>query len=286
MEKGKLRYIIHKKSKGNSNLSAQLYQMYLFEHILDRVSLSKYKNNIILKGGLLLSSIIGDDERTTKDMDATLKNFPLEIQSVEKIISEILHIDTGDNISFEVIDIKDIREDDEYGGFKISILAKMSTLKIHLAIELTTGDKITPREIEYSYNSHFEDRKISILAYTVETIIAEKYQTIIARDIYNTRMKDFYDIYVLVTENKSKINLNNLILAIKNTFAYRNTEIDIEEIKEQLENMKINNRLISLWENYQKTAPYSEKIKYEELYTALDWITNILAKEKMVVEIK
>ena len=286
MEKGKLRYIIHKKSKGNSNLSAQLYQMYFFEHILDRVSLSKYKNNIILKGGLLLSSIIGDDERTTKDMDATLKNFPLEIQSVEKIISEILHIDTGDNISFEVIDIKDIREDDEYGGFKISILAKMSTLKIHLAIELTTGDKITPREIEYSYNSHFEDRKISILAYTVETVIAEKYQTIIARDIYNTRMKDFYDIYVLVTENKSKINLNNLILAIKNTFAYRNTEIDIEEIKEQLENMKINNRLISLWENYQKTAPYSEKIKYEELYTALIWITNILSEEKTVVEIK
>lgn len=205
MDKEKLKSIISNKAKGNSNLSAQLYQMYFFEHILERLSKSKYKHNIILKGGLLLSSIIGDDERTTKDMDATLKSLPLEKDNVIQIINDILSIDLEDGITFKIENVKDIRQENEYGGFKINILASMSTLKIFLAIELTTGDKITPREIEYKYISHFEDKTISILAYTIETVLAEKYQTIIVRDIYNTRMKDFYDIYILLKDNKEKL---------------------------------------------------------------------------------
>lgn len=276
MNKDKLKNIISKKVQGNNNLSAQLYQMYFFEHILDRISKSKYKHNIILKGGLLLSSIIGDDERTTKDMDATIKSLPLTRENVEEIINEVLNIDTEDEITFEVVDIKDIREEDEYGGFKINILAKMDTLKVYLAIELTTGDKITPREIEYQYSSHFEDRKIPILAYTLETIIAEKFQTIIDRDIYNTRMKDFYDIYILIKDNKEKINFENLILAIRNTFKKRNTELNLEDIKNQLQILKTNNNLNNLWSNYQKNAPYSSNIKYEELFESIEYIINIL----------
>lgn len=276
MNKDKLKNIISKKVQGNNNLSAQLYQMYFFEHILDRISKSKYKHNIILKGGLLLSSIIGDDERTTKDMDATIKSLPLTRENVEDIINEVLNIDIEDEITFEVVDIKDIREEDEYGGFKINILAKMDTLKVYLAIELTTGDKITPREIEYKYSSHFEDRKIPILAYTLETIIAEKFQTIIDRDIYNTRMKDFYDIYILVKDNKEKINFENLILAIRNTFKKRNTELNLEDIKNQLQILKTNNNLNNLWSNYQKNAPYSSNIKYEELFESIEYIINIL----------
>ena len=221
MNKDKLKSIISKKANGNNNLSAQLYQMYFFEHILDRLSKSQYKNNIILKGGLLLSSIIGDDERTTKDMDATLKSLPLERENVIQIVNDILNIDLDDGITFKIEDVKDIREESEYGGFKINILAMMLTLKVYLAIELTTGDKITPREIEYNYNCIFENKKIPILAYTLETVIAEKYETIIARDIYNTRMKDFYDIYVLIKDNKEKIDFKNLITAIKNTFKNR-----------------------------------------------------------------
>jgi len=232
MNKDKLKNIISKKAAGNNNLSAQLYQMYFFEHILDRLSKSKYKHNIILKGGLLLSSIIGDDERTTKDMDATLKSLPLERENVETIISDILNVYVDDGITYEIVDIKDIRQESEYGGFKINILATMTTLKVYLAIELTTGDKITPREIEYNYNCIFEDKKIPILAYTLETVIAEKYQTIIDRDIYNTRMKDFYDIYILIKDNKEKIDFDNLILAIKNTFKNRETELNIKDIKE------------------------------------------------------
>ncbi len=283
MDKDKLRSIISKKAKGNSNVSAQLYQMYFFEHILERLSESKYKHNIILKGGLLLSSIIGDDERTTKDMDATLKSLPLEKDNVIEIITEILNTKVDDGIKFKIENIKDIREDNEYGGFKINILATMDNLKVYLAIELTTGDRITPREILYMYNSHFEDKKIPILAYTLETLIAEKYQTIIERDIYNTRMKDFYDIYVLINDNKEKINFKNLVLAIKNTFNYRETELNVENIKEQLNNMKSNEQLIKLWKNYQITAPYSSNISFENLLDSLEYITNILSEEEVTI---
>lgn len=283
MNKDKLKSVIREKANSDNNLSAQLYQMYFFEHILDRLSKSKYKHNIILKGGLLLSSIIGDDERTTKDMDATLKSLPLEREEITQIISDILNIDLDDGIDFKIEDVKDIRQESEYGGFKINIQATMSTLKVYLAIELTTGDQITPREIEYNYNCHFEDKKIPILAYTIETVIAEKYQTIIARDIYNTRMKDFYDIYVLVKENTEKIDFKNLVMAIKNTFINRETELNIEEIKEQLSNMKTNNQLMILWKKYQVTAPYSSDIFFENLFDSLDYITNILSEEEVMI---
>lgn len=283
MNKDRLKNIISKKANGNNILSTQLYQMYFFEHILDRLSISKYRHNIILKGGLLLSSIIGDDERTTKDMDATMKSLPLEKEFVEKIINEILNIKIDDGITYEIVDIKDIREEDEYGGFKINILAKMDNLKVYIAIELTTGDKITPREIEYNYNSHFDNRIIPIFAYTIETVIAEKYQTIIARDIFNTRMKDFYDIYVLINDNKEKIDFENLVAAIKNTFKHRETELDISNIREQLKSMKTNERLIKLWSNYQITAPYSSNISFNKLFKALEYITNILSEEEVIV---
>ena len=279
MNKDKLKNIISKKAKGNNNVSSQLYQMFFFEKILERISKSKYKHNIILKGGLLLSSIIGDDERTTKDMDATLKSLPLEKDYVYNVLNEILSIDLYDNIDFEIVDIKDIREEDEYGGFRINILATMETIKIYLAIELTTGDKITPREIEYKYQCIFEDKKIPIFAYTLETVIAEKYHCITTRGIFNTRMKDFYDIYVLINNNKAKINLNNLVLAIKNTFKKRDTILDIDDINELLKNMKSNERLITLWNKYKVTAPYTEKIEYDDLFEPLENITNILSNE-------
>ncbi len=274
----KLKSIISKKAKGNNNIAAQLYQMYFFEHFLERLEKSEYRYNIILKGGLLLSSILGDDERTTKDMDATLKSLPLEKEKVEKIINDILKIEINDDIIYKIIDIKDIRQESEYGGFKINILATMSTLKVYIAIELTTGDKITPREIDYDYNCVFEDKKISILAYTMETVIAEKYHTIIYRDIYNTRMKDFYDIYVLIQENKDKIDFKNLVLAIKNTFKNRNTIINNNDIRKQLENMKSNETLMKLWVNYQQTSPYSKDILFEDLFSALEYITSFLSE--------
>ena len=276
MKKDKLRYIISKKTKGDSKLSGHLYQMFFFERILERISKSKYRSNIILKGGLLLSSVIGEDERTTKDMDTTLKSITLEKQNIYNIFREILSINLNDDVIFKIVDIKDIRREDEYGGFKINIMALMDNLKVYMAVEITTGDKITPREIQYNYNSIFEDKKIPILAYTNETIIAEKYQTVIIRGVLNTRMKDFYDIYILISKNKDKINVENLQNAIKNTFEYRNTKIDIVEIKEIIEDISKDENMKRQWQNYQSNAGYAKGILFEQLFEPLYYITSIL----------
>ena len=196
-------------------------------------------------------------------------------------MEDILNIDTGDDIAYKIIDIKDIRQESEYGGFKLNILATMQTLRVYLAIELTTGDKITPREIEYNYNSLFENKKIPILAYNVETVIAEKFQAIIDRDIYNTRMKDFYDIYVLIEEKKEIIDTKNLIQAIENTFKKRNTSLNASNIKEQLKSLKTSERLKKLWLQYQISAPYSTGISFEELFSPLLYITTLLINQEI-----
>lgn len=211
-------------------------------------------------------------------MDATLKSLPLEKDNVLEIVTEILNVKVDDGIKFKIESCKDIRQESEYGGFKLNILATMDNLRVYLVIELTTGDKITPGEILYMYNSHFEDKKIPIFSYTLETLISEKCQTIVDRDIYNTRMKDFYDIYILINDNKEKINFGNLVLAVENTFKYRKTELNIEKIKEQLDNMKSSEQLIKLWKNYQIIAPYSNNISFDSLFELLEYITNILSE--------
>lgn len=152
----------------------------------------------------------------------------------------------------------------------------MQTVKVYLAIEFTTGDTITPKEIEYNYHSLFEDRKIPILAYTIETVIAEKFEAIISRNIYNTRMKDFYDIYVLITEKKATIDLVNMKQAIKNTFKNRKTDLNIFDINMELEQMKESNYLKELWKKYNLTAPYSNRISFEEIFEALYFIVKTL----------
>ena len=149
MNSDKLNDIIKKKSKGNNNLAHHLHQMFFFEHVLMRLEKSKYKDNIILKGGVLLSSIIGEDLRTTKDMDTTLKSLPLNIDSIKNIFDSILSIDINDNVNFEIVSIKDIRLEDEYGGFRINVKSTFDKIRTNFFIEITTGDIITPREIEY-----------------------------------------------------------------------------------------------------------------------------------------
>ena len=156
----------------------------------------------------------------------------------------------------------------------------MDNIKIYLSVEITTGDKITPREIEYNYNSIFENKKIPILAYTTETIIAEKYHTVITRGLLNTRMKDFYDIYILFSKNKEKISIDNLKLAIKNTFEHRKTKINILEIEEIIINISKDKKMKDLWKNYQKNATYAREIAFEELFSPLKFITSILQENK------
>lgn len=277
MNSDKLNDIIKKKSKGNNNLSHHLHQMFFFEHVLMRLEKSKYKDNIILKGGVLLSSIIGEDLRTTKDMDTTLKSLPLNIDSIKNIFGNILSIDINDNVNFEIASIKDIRLEDEYGGFRINVKGTFDKIRTNFFIEITTGDVITPREIEYQYNSIFEDKKINIMAYTVETVIAEKFNSVISRNIISTRAKDFYDVYMLMNENN--INNENLIKAIKNTFNNRNTEYNINRFKEIIELLKESNSLKQVYFNYQNKLEYTKKVSFEDTIDAIIKIVNILEEK-------
>lgn len=282
MNSDKLNDIIKKKSKGNNNLAHHLHQMFFFEHVLMRLEKSKYKDNIILKGGVLLSSIIGEDLRTTKDIDATLKSLPLNIDSIRSIFEDILSIDIEDNVNFEIVNIKDIRLEDEYGGFRINVKGTFDKIRNNFFIEITTGDIITPREIEYKYNSIFEDKKINIMAYTIETIVAEKFESIISKNITTTRAKDFYDLYMLMNKHKNNINNKNLVKAVKNTFNKRNTEFNIDSFKEVLEMLEENNSLKRLFTAYQQKLEYTKTVSFDDTIASISMIIDILEQELVV----
>ena len=276
MNSDKLNNIIKKKSNGNNNLAHHLHQMFFFEHVLMRLEKSKYRDNIILKGGVLLASIIGEDLRTTKDIDATLKSLPLNIDSIRNIFEEILSIDIDDNVNFEIVYIKDIRLEDEYGGFRINVKGTFYKVRTNFFIEITTGDIITPREIKYKYNSIFGNKKINIMAYTIETIIAEKFESIISKNITTTRAKDFYDLYMLMNKHKNNINNKNLVKAIENTFNKRNTEFNIDNFKEIVEIIEENNTLKRVFTDYQDKLEYTKQVNFDD--TIKD-IVNILESE-------
>ena len=279
MNADKLKNIIYKKAHGNSDISQKFYQLFYFERILERISISNYRGQIILKGGLLLTSIIGNDERTTKDMDATLKGIPLTKNDVEKVFNEILHIDIDDGVSFQIISIKDIRLEDEYGGFRLNILSKLDNNKTYITVELTTGDVITQREMKYNYNSIFEDKKIPIMSYTLETVLAEKFQTIVTRGLFNTRLKDFYDVYILINTKIDDLNRSNLIKAIKNTFKRRETNFDLEQFNEVINDLSNDNNMNNLWNEYISKNSYAKNVKFEDTINALKEIIEILESE-------
>lgn len=278
MNSDKLNAIIKKKANGNSNLSHHFHQMFFFEHVLMRLEKSEYKDNIILKGGVLLSSIIGNDLRTTKDIDATLKGLPLTIEMVEEIFKEILSVDIKDNVYFELVSIKDIRITDEYGGFRLNIKGTFYKIRTNFFIEITTGDIITPREIKYKYSSIFEDKKINIMAYTIETIIAEKFESIISKNITTTRAKDFYDLYMLIDNHKDEIDNGVLKRAVINTFNKRNTTYDINLFRETLEILESSDTLKNVFMDYQSKLVYPQKVEYKKTIEALNLIIDILSK--------
>jgi len=250
----------------------EVLQNYMFERILERISVSKYKSNFILKGGLLLSSIMGIDTRTTMDMDTCIKGISLTEEQLYKVLQEILNIDREDNITFEIRNSEPIREDDNYGGLKYNILAKFEHLRVNLSIDIATGDIITPREIEYEYRMMFEDRKLKIMTYNVETIIAEKFQTVISRGLLNSRMKDYYDLYYLLTYQQ--ISIENLKEAIIKTFEKRETDmLGIQQVISEIRNSDF---VKNLWSSYSTKHSYANQIKFEQVIEVIERISDYL----------
>jgi predicted nucleotidyltransferase component of viral defense system len=234
----------------------EILQMYFFERILERLSKSEYKTNFVIKGGLLISSLIGVENRTTMDMDTTVKGIPLEEGLIKEIVEKIISIPIDDGIKFEIIGMEHIREDDNYDNFRISLIANIGKTKNPMKIDITTGDPITPREIEYRYPCIFSKEDIKVLAYPLETILAEKYESIIKRNIASTRMRDFYDIYALFRLKEREIDFGILKTAIIRTATKRDSLEILKDSEEILSDIKNDSYLRNLW------VVYIDKNKY------------------------
>lgn len=267
-----------------NNLEPQdIMQMYFFERLLYRISKSKYKNNFILKGGLLLSAIFGDERRTTQDMDTMIKGLPLDTKELENIINEIISIDCEDDINFKIKNTKEIRVIDKYGGLKVNLIGFKEHLQVPLSIDITVGDPITPRELEFKYKCMFDDSYIKIMAFNKETIIAEKFETFITDNIMNTRAKDFYDLYTLLTRFYDELNKDTLVKAIKNTFKRRETNYDIEKIVKTFNLIKESDKLKQNFKNYKNKKSYAENVNYDDVMNSINLIIELLEQESVEV---
>ena len=265
-----------KKIAAQKKISAQLVlQNYMLERLLERISLSQFTNNFILKGGFLISVILGLDTRATLDLDLTIKGFTLSNETIQKIFSEICSINLDDNISFEVLNVSDIRENDDYPGSRVALKANYENISVPLTVDVTTGDIITPSEIQYSYNLTFENRTIKILAYNVETILAEKIETVLSRNIANTRIRDFYDIHILYSLRGTECSISTLKQALKRTAEKRGSIKILENYIAIIEEIKNNQELQNFWQRYQKNFDYAQNISFQE---TCDSILNIMEK--------
>lgn len=279
----KLKNKIKKRAKEIGAQPQELMQMYFFERLLYRISISRYKFNFILKGGLLLSAIIRDERRTTSDMDTMIKGIDIESDELLRIIQEIINIETDDNISFEIEKAKDIRIDDIYGGVNVKLIAKKDGLIVPLFIDITTKDPITPREIEFKYKSLFDDTYIKIMAFNKETIIAEKFETLIKDTETNTRAKDFYDLYIIIKDYWNDLDKINLIKAIQNTCKRRDSLYILDEIEERFDFIKESNILQNEWNKYKIAHLYAKDIEYADIMKNINLIIEELEKEVAII---
>ena len=270
--KGAIRNI-SKKTGINPN---SLLQMCLFEGILEKLSKSKYSENFILKGGLLISSLIGVDMRSTMDMDTTLKGIPLNEESISNILNEILAIEIDADIEYKLIKLSPIRQEDVYEDFCASISCIFGKINATLNIDITTGDVITPREMNYSYSKILEEGTIPIMTYTIETILAEKFETISSRNITTTRARDFYDLYMIYSIYKDKIDKDILRKAIERTSKYRGSFETALQYKEIVELFRESETPKELWKKYTQNNPYSKDVDFLDTISVYEEIGTVL----------
>lgn len=264
--KGSIRSMAAKK-----NLRAQeVLQMFLFERVLERLANSTYKDNFILKGGLLISSMIGISERTTMDMDTTVRGIQMEEDETVKAVKEIISVDVDDGINFEYESIEPIREDDTYNNFRVHLRAKYGKIDSPMKIDVTTGDVITPAAIQYDFPMLFEDKSVPVMAYTLETILAEKYETIFRRNVGTTRARDYYDLHTLFRSRKDEIRPDVLKVAVLHTAKKRDSVKDIEDWQEIIADIKNEPLMRSLWDNYVAENQYIVELSFEEVLKTVE----------------
>lgn len=268
--------IINNMAKENNVAAQSVLQTYMLEKLLERISISKYKDNFILKGGMLISAMLGIDSRTTMDMDTTIKGLPLTKDNITNIMDEICNIEIDDNVTLKINKVELIREDDDYGGYRITFETKYNNeMPVIIKIDITTGDKITYKEIEYSFTLMLEDRKIQIWSYNVETIIAEKFEAIVKRGVLSTRIRDYYDVYMLINTQNKIIDKKTLKDAITLTAQHRGTNEIIKDWKKIVEKIANDSKMRQQWKRYQKDNFYAEEIEYKDLINAISKVGEI-----------
>lgn len=268
-----LKAFIKKKAAGK-NISAQLVmQNYMLERLLERISLSSYNHNFILKGGFLISAIVGLDTRATMDLDTTIKGFALTHESIREIFGEICAVEVADDVQFELVDISDIRDGDDYPGIRVSLKANYPPISVPLTVDVTTGDVITPREIKYTFPLLFDDRTISIFAYNLETVLAEKIETVLSRSIANTRPRDFYDIHILYALHGAECNAKTLLHALKRTADKRGSRKVLEIYPDIIAEIRASKQLRGFWKKYQRDFDYAKNISFDD---ACDTVQRIM----------
>ena len=275
-----LKALINNIAKNNKISAQSVLQTYMLERLLERISVSQYKDNFILKGGMLISAMLGIDSRTTMDIDTTIKGFELSEENIREIMEEICKIDLQDDITLKINRIEEIRENDDYNGYRLTFEAKyLNTMPVIMRIDITTGDKITYREIEYSFELMLEDRKIHVWSYNVETVLAEKFEAIIKRGVLGTRIRDFYDVHMLLKTQEKNINNKTLKTAINFTTEHRKSIEDIKNWKEVVDELENDDTMKNQWRRYQKNNFYADGIEYNDLIESLRIVGEIFDKE-------
>lgn len=273
MNKAKLTALCHKISKQTGLTFNSVMTYYFLEIILKKLSQSSYADHYIFKGGFLLSNVIGVESRSTVDIDFLFHKQTLSEKNVQQQLEEIL-TESKDDIQFSIQSISSIKESDNYGGYRATILCQLENIKQIIHLDIATGDIVTPHPVTYAYKAIFNDESFSIIAYTIETILAEKLQTIYSRNFLNSRSKDFYDVYILSKLKKNDIDFRQLNVACQRTFSYRETELDYNEIVQLMESFKTDPIQQQQWQNYSNKYSYTKGISFSEI---LDEIVNLVS---------
>ena len=270
-----LRGRIKNLAKENNADARVLMRLYMMERFLERVSVSRYRDNFIIKGGVLVTSMLGVSLRSTMDIDTTIQNYDLSIENTRRMIESICHVHIVDGVTFEITKVTEIMDEMEYPGIRFSLEACIGRMTTPIKIDVSTGDAITPRAVEFEYKLMLEDRSISLMSYNIETLLAEKLQTILTRGVLNTRMRDFYDVHVLLTTRDKNINKNIIKQAFFETCKNRQTENLTENARKIYGSIADDDRLASLWSSYQQRYPYVDDLSFDVVLDSLKRLLNV-----------
>ena len=273
-----LKDLIRNLSREKSADAQILMRNYMMERFLERISLSEYRDKFILKGGMLVAAMVGLDARSTMDLDATVKGANVNVEEIENLISAIVSVPIDDGVKFQLKSISEIMDEAEYPGIRVSMTTTFDGVVTPLKIDISTGDAITPREVRYSFKLMLEDRSIDIWAYNLETVLAEKLETIITRTTTNTRMRDFYDLHILSQLHGQSIIPADLRAALIATAKKRSTEKYLADAPAAFDEVEADPNMEKLWQAYQKKFSYAADLSW---HTVMESIRSLyeLARE-------